>query len=294
MKKLFDGVGIAIATPFKYNKVDYASLKKLINKGIKEGASAIIVLGTTGEGSTISAKERAEILHFCRQIIPPKVKMIVGTGNNNFTLAMQNTITAKQAGADGVLVVTPYYNKTTQRGLVEYYKRLATLQIPIIMYNVPARTGLNIDLATVEQIIKENPYVYGIKEATCDINRIMQLCQICQDKIAVYSGEDDLNFLFYCLGADGTISVTANSFTKQTVDVYKLVKQEKLKEAFSLHQKLSPINKMMFCETNPIPVKYFLKQMDIIALDEVRMPLVELSPQNKEKIDEMLEEIKID
>ena len=293
MKKLFEGVGIAIVTPFKYGKVDYASLKRLIEKGIKEGATAIIVLGTTGEGSTVTTKERAEILQFCRQIIPPKVKMIVGTGNNNFSLAMQNTMMAKKAGADGALVVTPYYNKTTQRGLVEYYKRLASLKIPIIMYNVPARTGLNIDLATVEQIIQENPYVYGIKEATTDITRIMQLCDICRDKIAVYSGEDDLNYLFYCLGGAGTISVTANAFTKQSAEIYKLVKGEKLKDAFALHQKLSPVNKMMFCETNPIPVKYFLKQMDIIAMDEVRMPLVELSPQNKKKIDEMLEEIKI-
>ncbi len=294
MKRLFEGTGIAIATPFRNNKVDFPSLKNLIERGINEGASAIIVLGTTGEGSTVTTKERTEILAFCRKIIPQEVKMIVGTGNNNFNLALQNTMLAKQAGADGVLVVTPYYNKTTQTGLVEYYKRLATLKIPIIMYNVPTRTGLNIDLATVEKIIAQNQYVWGIKEATADITRIMSLCKICRDKIAVYSGEDDLNFLFYCLGGDGTISVTANAFCKEVDAIYRLVKQEKLQEALAQHEKLSPVNKMMFCETNPIPVKYFLKEMKVIESEEVRMPLVELSPQNKIAIDKMLDAIEID
>lgn len=289
MKKLFEGVGIAIVTPFLDNKIDYKSLEKLIHKGIKEGASAIIVLGTTGEGSTISQAERKEIVSFCRKIIKPPIKMIVGTGNNNMEICLANTQMAKDLGADGVLVVTPYYNKTTQRGLIQYYQDIAQIGIPIIMYNVPARTGLNIEVPTVEQIINSNDQVYGIKEATTDINRIMELHKVCKEKISVYSGEDDLNYVFYCLGSMGTISVTANAFCKEVDEIYKCVKQENLEKALSKQEKLSPVNKIMFCETNPIPVKYALKQMDIIESEEVRRPLIELSPENKDKIEDILE-----
>ena len=291
MKKLFEGVGIAVVTPFLFNRVDYRSLEKLLRKGIEEGASAIIVLGTTGEGSTISAEERMNIINFCRKIIKPPVKMIVGTGNNNFEVCKENTSIAKKLGADGVLVVTPYYNKTTQRGLEAYYAELSKQEIPIIMYNVPSRTGLSIDVSTVEKIISSNEWIYGIKESTADINRIMSLCKVCRDKIAVYSGEDDLNYLFYCLGGDGTISVTANAFCKEVDEIYRFVKQENLKEALSAHERLSPINKMMFCETNPIPVKYFLKEMDLIVSEEVRKPLIDLEENNKERIKNMLEQL---
>lgn len=291
MKKLFEGVGIAIVTPFLHNKIDYKSLERLIHKGINEGASAIIVLGTTGEGSTISKEEREEIIKFCREKIKPPVKMIVGTGNNNFDACLENTRMAKDLGADGVLVVTPYYNKTTQRGIEQYYGDLAKLEIPIIMYNVPSRTGLNIDVSTVEKIIASNDYVYGLKESTADISRIMALSQVCKEKIALYSGEDDLNYVFYCLGGTGTISVTANAFCKQVDEIYRCVKKEDLERALSLHEKLSPVNKIMFCETNPVPVKYFLKEMQLIESEEVRRPLIELEKENQEKIKNLIEQL---
>lgn len=288
MKKIFDGVGIAIVTPFVNNKIDYDSLEKLIEKGISEGASAIIVLGTTGEGSTISQRERVGIIRFCREKIKPPVKMIVGTGNNNFEICFENTRRAKELGADGVLVVTPYYNKTTQRGIEQYYSDLSKLEIPIIMYNVPSRTGLNIDVSTVEKIINSNQYVYGLKESTADITRIMALSQVCKGKIALYSGEDDLNYIFYCLGGAGTISVTANAFCKEVDEIYRLAKQKDIERALSAHEKLSQINKMMFCETNPVPIKYFLKEMGLIASEEVRPPLIELEEENKEKIKNLI------
>lgn len=291
MKKLFEGVGIAIVTPFLNNKVDYKSLKNLLHKGISEGASAIIVLGTTGEGTTVSQKERDEIIKFCRKEIKDPVKMIVGSGNNNFETCLENTRIAKELGADGVLVVTPYYNKTTQHGLVRYYEDIAKIEIPIIIYNVPARTGLNIEVSTLEKILSSNQWVYGIKESTADITRIMALFNVCKEKIAVYSGEDDLNYVFYCLGGMGTISVTANAFCKEVDKIYQCVKKEDLEKALSEHEKLSPINKLMFCETNPVPVKYFLQEMDIIERAEVRRPLVELLQENKDKIDDMLDMI---
>ncbi len=290
MKMLFEGVGIAVATPFLNNKVDFVSLKNLIDKGVAEGASAIIVLGTTGEAATISEEERTIIIKFCRDIIKDPVKMIVGCGNNNFETCIENIKQAKRLGADGALVVTPYYNKTTQRGLEKYYGELSKLEFPIIMYNVPSRTGLTIEISTIEKIIKNNPYIFGIKEATSDITRIAQLCRLCKDKISVYSGEDDLNYLFYCLGAQGAISVTANAFCKEACKLYKLVKHEKLNKALNVQDFLSPINKLMFCETNPVPVKYFLKKMNIIKSDEVRMPLIELEEKNKQKIADCLGE----
>ena len=188
MRKVFEGVGIAIVTPFLKGAVDFGSMKKLLEKSIEEGADAIIVLGTTGEGATISQQEREDIIKFCRLNIPKKVNMIVGTGNNNFEVCYQNTKRAKELGADAVLVVTPYYNKTTQKGLEKYYEKLAQIEVPMILYNVPARTGLNIDVETVKNIIEKNPMVYGLKESTCDINRIQTLSKICKDKIGFYSG----------------------------------------------------------------------------------------------------------
>lgn len=291
MKVLFEGVGVAIPTPFLYNKVDFLSLEKLIERLICEGASAIIVLGTTGEASTISKEERIEIIKFCRGIIKPPVKMIVGTGNNNYDTCLENTKIAKILGADGALVVTPYYNKTTQRGLEKYYGDLAKLKFPIIMYNVPSRTGLSIEISTIEKIIKKNPYVCGIKEATSEILRISTLCSACKDKIAVYSGEDELNYLFYCLGSQGTISVTSNAFCKEAVKLYRLVKGEKLYDALKVQDFLSPINKLMFCETNPVPVKHFLYKMGVIESDEVRMPLVELEENSKDVISNYLNKL---
>ena len=285
MKSLFEGVGVALVTPFLNNHIDYISTRRLIEKHIKEGCSAIVALATTGEAPSITDDERVSFIKFCNSVIKHRVKLIVGTGNNNFEKCFSLTKQAKELGADGALIVTPYYNKTTQRGLVEFYKTLSVLQFPIIIYNVPARTGLSIELDTIKTLIKTNPYIYGIKESTCDINRIVKLHQICKNKIAVYSGEDELNFLFYCLGGNGTISVTANAFCKDVCDVFNLSKSEKTKLALEKQTSLSKVNNLMFCETNPIPIKHLLKNLRIIESDEVRLPLVELSFKNRIKID---------
>ena len=156
------------------------------------------------------------------------------------------------------------------------------------MYNVPARTGLNLELSTIEKIINSNPFVFGIKESTCDINRIIKLHKICKDKIAIYSGEDDLNFLFYCLGGNGTISVTANAYCKQVKEVFSACANEKLKLGLSKQNLLSNINSLMFCETNPVPIKYALHKLNIISSPQVRMPLVQLEISHKAMIDETI------
>lgn len=272
MKSLFEGTGVAIVTPFRNNKIDYASLNRIIEKDIREGVKAIILLGTTGEGVSLTNEEREDVIRFSKNIIDGRVKLIVGTGNNNFITCQENTLMAKKLGADGVLVVTPYYNKTTQKGLIEYYERLAEFGIPIIMYNVPSRTGLNIEIETVKKLLNCD-MIYGLKESTSDINRIIELSRICKDNIALYSGEDHLNYLFYCLGANGCISVTANVLADKVEAVYEAVKNGDIKKGLKIQNELSEINSAMFVETNPIPIKNFMMQMDLID-DEVRMPLV--------------------
>jgi len=288
MKSLFDGVGVALVTPFLDNKIDFSSLQKLLEKCISEGADAIVALATTGEAATISFAERKQVILFCKKVIAQRAKLIVGTGQNNFSVCKKLTRQAKSLGADGCLVVTPYYNKTTQNGLIKFYEELAKIKFPIIMYNVPARTGLNLELSTIEKIISSNPFVFGIKESTCDINRIIKLHKICKDKIAIYSGEDDLNFLFYCLGGNGTISVTANAYCKQVKEVFSACANEKLKLGLSKQNLLSNINSLMFCETNPVPIKYALHKLNIISSPQVRMPLVQLEISHKAMIDETI------
>lgn len=273
MKSLFEGTGVAIVTPFSRGKVDYLSFERIINDDIKKGVKAIIILGTTGEGVSVSKEERIEIIKFAKKVINNRVKLIVGTGHNNFITCQENTIIAKELGADGVLVVTPYYNKTTQKGLIEYYTQLAHIGVPIIMYNVPSRTGLNIELETVKALINCN-MIYGIKESTCDINRIIELAKICKNNIALYSGEDNLNYVFYCLGANGCISVTANVFADRVEAVYQSVKNGDIAKAQKLQNSLDETNHAMFVETNPIPIKTFMAQLDLINKD-VRMPLVD-------------------
>lgn len=291
MKSLFMGIGVAIVTPIIGDEIDYVSLGNLIDKTIESGASAIVVLGTTGEGVSVSRDERISIIKFCKERINNRVKLIVGTGNNNFKICYENTMLAKELGADGALVVTPYYNKTTQIGLIRYYEVLSELQFPMIMYNVPSRTGLNIELDTIKEIIDSNQLVYGIKESTADINRIQKLCQICKDKIAVYSGEDALNYIFYCLGASGAISVTANALCQDVAFVFETVKKQNFLEALEMQSSLSEINEALFYETNPIPVKRLLYSMGLISSDKVRLPLVELSKKNRILIDEIANKI---
>lgn len=283
MKSLFEGCGVALVTPLKGSKIDFRALERIVLSDIESGAQAIIILATTGEGVTISEDERKEVISLCRKLTAGKTQLIVGTGNNNFSTCLRLTKMAKDLGADGALVVTPYYNKTTQRGLITYYKNLAKLQFPMIMYNVPSRTGLTIELDTIEKIISTNEWIYGIKESTTDITRISKLCLICKDNIAVYSGEDELNYIFYSLGAQGAISVTANVFADKVEKVFTLTRQKKYDKALALQRELSPINEALFCETNPIPVKYFMSLAGLTSSD-VRLPLIPLSKENKAKI----------
>lgn len=283
MRKLFEGTAVAVVTPFKGGKVDFFALEKLIEKDICEGAKAIVVLGTTGESVTITSSEREKIIKFAKRVIGNRCKLLVGTGSNDFEKAYQNTVMAKKLGADGALVVTPYYNKTTQDGLIHTYEKLCEIGLPIVMYNVPSRTGMTIEIDTIKRLMK-NPMIYGIKESSSDVNRISQLAKLCRNRIALYSGEDGLNYIFYVLGGNGCISVVANAYCDQVQKVYDLVRLRNFGDALLLQERLSKVSQLLFREVNPIPIKYLLSKKGLCA-NELRLPLLPLTEKNQRLID---------
>ena len=260
MKSLFTGSGVALITPFKNGKIDYPALEKLIRKQLEAKTDAIILLGSTGEPSTIELLEKKEIIKFARKLIPSSCKMIVGTGSNSTKNAIGNTIMAECLGADGVLVVSPYYNKANDSGLIKHYEEVASkTKLPIIMYNVPSRTGLNIK-PEIALKLSEIDNIVGIKQATTDINEILKLFHLAKDKLAIYNGEDNLNHIFFMLGASGTISVTANIAPKHMKALCDSCLKGDFKTANKIQDKLYDLNKNLFLEVNPIPIKTALEQ----------------------------------
>lgn len=287
MKSIFYGSCVAMVTPFKHNTVDYDSFLRLINRQIENGTSAILVLGTTGEGSTINERERIEIIKFAREHTPKNIPLIVGCGTNDTNTSLQRVLQAQSLGADGALVVTPYYNKTTQAGLVAHYTTICALSnLPIIVYNVPSRTGLNIEPDTMQKIASLKNVV-GLKEANSNISHILQMFHVLKTSIAIYSGNDDLNYIFYALGGAGTISVTANVLPREIASQFT-----DAKTGLKVHKKLYALNKVLFCEVNPTPVKCALQILDLCQ-EEVRLPLVNVTDKNENKIKKILNQLKI-
>ncbi len=279
MKSIFRGVCPALVTPFKNNDIDIESLKVLIQKQLNENADAICILGTTGEASTITDSERKKIITTTIKCVDKKCKVIVGCGTNDFEKTKRYILQAKKLGANAALVVTPYYNKTTQNGLYNYYQKLCEIGLPIIAYNVPSRTGMNIDFVTLKKLSKLKN-IFGIKESSSDINRIINVCKICSGKMPVYSGEDNLNYIFYMLGASGCISVTANLYCKKVKEIFDLVSKQKIKKAVKLQFNLDRVNESLFLETNPIPIKALLAEKGYIK-NELRLPLEKMSKGSK-------------
>lgn len=291
MKKVFDGSCVALITPFKNDKIDYEKLDELLYLHQVAGTKAILILGTTGESPTVSYEEREEMIKFCRQKIQ-KCKLLVGAGTNCTRTSIEIARRAEQLGADGLLVVTPYYNKCTQEGLYKHYKEIAnSVHIPIILYNVPTRTGVNILPETAENL-SQIDNICGIKEANSDIDHIQEMIKTLAGKMAVYSGNDDLNYYFLSHGASGVISVTANLFPELVAGECSLVMQGDLKEAKQLDRRLSGLNKALFVETNPIPVKFgasILKMCD----NELRLPLTPLSEKYLSYVQTEVEKVKM-
>lgn len=284
---VFIGCGTAIATPFTESAVNYIEFGKLIEDQIKNEIDAIIVCGTTGESSTMSEDEKKNVIKYAINKIDKRTKVIIGTGSNNTKTAVEISKYAEQEGADALLIVTPYYNKTTQTGLIAHYKKIAeNVNIPIIVYNVPSRTGVNIFPETCLELSKINNIV-GIKEASGNISQIAKISSLCGDNFDIYSGNDDQIVPILSLGGKGVISVLSNIMPKYTHDmVYKYLNGE-VKEACKMQLEVLELIEILFSETNPIPIKYALNLMGY-DYGIPRLPLVELSKKNKERLVKVL------
>lgn len=282
-KTIFKGVGTALITPFTNNKIDYSALDLLINKQLDSHIDAIIILGTTGEPCTISMKEREEIIKFTINKCNDKCKVIVGCGGNDTKQAIKFYKQAQRLKADGALIVTPYYNKCTQDGIVEHYKSISNNgSLPIIIYNVPSRTGVNILPETYERLVKV-PNICGIKEASGNISQVLEIFRKVGDKLDLYSGEDSLNHIFKMLGGTGTISVLSNVLPKQTKQVLDLIDKKCFNEANKLAFDLLPLINALFIEVNPIPIKAALNYLGLCK-NELRLPLTPISASNYKKL----------
>ncbi|MBQ3048103.1 MAG: 4-hydroxy-tetrahydrodipicolinate synthase [Clostridia bacterium] len=289
MKEFFRGSCVALITPFKDGKVDKESLANLINYQLENKTDAILVLGTTGEPATMTKEEKAQVITLAKSLIGNKAKLIVGSGANSTEIAITNSLQAKALGADALLVVTPYYNKCTQKGLIAHYKAIAdAVDMPIIAYNVPGRTGVNINADTAVEL-SNIPQIVGLKEASGNINQIVTLHKLLKNKMAIYSGDDSLNYTYMTLGASGCISVTANILPKQVKEIVDLCDNNNYSLALQKHEALLDINKNLFIEVNPIPVKYASKLMGLTN-GELRLPLTEIEDKNKDVVKNSLKE----
>lgn len=299
MKKLiFEGAATALVTPFKEitengekkSVINYEESKKLIDFQINSGIKALVLLGTTGEAATLSETERTEFLEFAIKYIDSRVPVIVGTGSNNTMQAVKLSKEAEKLGADALLVVTPYYNKTTQAGLVIHYSEIAkNTNLPIIVYTVPGRTGMKIEPETCKKL-SEIENIVAIKEASGDISAILKIHQLCGNNLHIYSGNDDQIVSIYSVGGKGVISVLSNVYPKETTLMCEALKDNDYKKGLELQEKYLNITGLLFKEVNPIPVKYALKNVGIDA-GLPRMPLIELTEANKEKIDLEMEKL---
>ena len=282
MKKvLFEGCGTAISTPFDENGVNIEEFGRLLENQIENGVDSIIVCGTTGESSTMTKDERKQTIKFAIDVVNKRTKVIAGTGSNNTQDAIEMSKYAESVGADGLLIVTPYYNKTTQKGLIAHYTEIAkNVSIPIILYSVPSRTGVNIlpeiclELSKVENIV-------AIKEASGNISQVAKIASLCGDNLSIYSGNDDQIIPLLSLGGEGVISVLANVLPKETHEMCHLYLNGNTKEALELQLKYLNLSNTLFIETNPIPVKTAMNLMGF-ECGELRLPLSDISKQNLE------------
>lgn len=278
---IFKGSGVAIVTPFNKNGVDFKKLEELLEWHIAQNTDSIIVCGTTGEASTMSEQEKKETIKFTVDVVKGRIPVIAGTGSNNTKVSVEMSRWADGIGVDGLLVITPYYNKTTQRGCIEHFKAIALeVSKPIIIYNVPSRTGLNITPETLFELSKIDN-IAAVKEASSNIVQISEIAQLCGDNLDIYSGNDDQILPILSIGGKGVISVVANIIPKDTHDLCEKFFNGDLNGSLKLQLNMLPLVKALFIETNPIPVKTAMNIMGM-NVGNLRLPLVDMSPKNIE------------
>lgn len=291
-KTIFEGCGTAIVTPFTQDGVNFEEFKRLIEFQIENEVEAIIVCGTTGEASTMTTEEKKETIKFAIETIAKRTKVIVGTGSNNTKVAIEMSKFAEEAGADGILVVTPYYNKTTQAGLIAHYTEIAkSVKLPIIMYSVPGRTGVNISPETCKELSKiEN--IVAIKEASGNISQVAKIASLCGEDLAIYSGNDDQIVPILSLGGKGVISVLSNIMPKYTHEMIQEYFEGNVIEATKMQLDVIDLIDALFIEVNPIPAKYALNLMGF-DFGIPRLPLVEMSAKNKQLMESVMKKHKL-
>ncbi|MBM7559211.1 4-hydroxy-tetrahydrodipicolinate synthase [Marinitoga litoralis] len=290
---MFKGVGTAIITPFNEDySVDYKALEEFVNFQL-DYVDALIVLGTTGEAPTINEQEREKIVSTVVEITNKKVPVIVGTGSNNPDHVLHNNKLAERSGADGLLIVSPYYNKSTQKGLVEYFSYVAQrTDLPIILYNVPSRTGGNILPDTAIEIYEKNKNVVGIKEASGNISQIAELISKKPKDMKLYSGNDDQALPLMALGGDGVISVFSNVLPEKMRELTHAILNNDYVKAQEINNKYNVLMRKLFIEVNPIPVKYAVSKLGYCK-NVLRLPLIPISKSGKDVIDNLFEELNI-
>ena len=282
------GIFTALITPFKKGKVDYASLENLLSFQIQNGVAGVVPCGTTGESPTLSHEEHKEIIKFVVKNTKNKIKVIAGTGSNSTTESIELSLFAEKIGADGCLVVTPYYNKPNQLGMYQHFKKIANTlpkNFPVILYNIPGRSVVGLDLATIKRLAKIKNIV-AIKDATGNIDFTSDT--LAETTLNVLSGNDTMNFPLFCIGAKGAISVLANVFPKELVELFNLVQKNELLKAKKLHYKLWQFTKLLFAETNPIYIKEVCHLKKIISSNEIRLPLTNLNKEQKRELSQVL------
>ena len=284
---IFKGTATALITPFTESGVDFDALDKLLDAQVAGGVSAVVVLGTTGEPATMTAAEKKAVIEFSVKKLKGVIPVIVGTGSNSTAAAIENSVQAEKLGADAILVVTPYYNKATQAGLVAHYTAIAdAVNIPIICYNVPGRTGVNLLPATFAKIA-EHRNIAAIKEASGNMEQIEEAIRLSEGKAVVYSGDDGITVPLMAMGGMGVISVASNVAPKFTSDMTSAMLDGDLAKAAAMQLKMLPFVRALFCEVNPIPVKK-AAQLKGLCNGIVRLPLTEMTEENAAKLAAML------
>lgn len=286
---LFKGSGVALVTPYTNNGINYEELSKMIEWHISEGTDAIIICGTTGEPATMSNEEYKTIIKFTIDKVNGRIPVIAGTGSNCTSHAIENSIYAESVGADGLLINTPYYNKATQKGLIQHFIAIADeVNIPIVLYNVPGRTGVNMLPKTVYELSKHKN-ICAVKEASGDLAQVTEIARLVDEDFAIYSGNDDVIIPTMAVGGYGVISVVANIAPKDTHNMVKYYLDGNHKEALKLQLDMKPLIDAIFIEVNPIPVKTAMRLMGIDA-GKLRLPLSEMYEENLEVLKKEMKE----
>ncbi len=289
---VFKGSCTAMISPFKGNDLDLRKMGELLDFQEKNGTAAVLIAGTTGENAALEIHEHDELVDFCIKYTGGRMKTLIGIGGNNSYHCLDKALKAQESGADAVIMTTPYYNKSTQKGIIEHFVYVADrIEIPLMLYNIPSRTGIGIELETYKELAK-HPNINGVKEASGNISLIARTIAECGNDLYVWSGNDDNTLPMMALGALGVISVASNIIPETVSMLCKLCFSGDYKAAAALYYRYSELFEKMFIETNPIPLKSAMETMGLCS-GKMRLPLVEIKPENKEKLESCLKKLSL-